>query len=229
MRQRTTILLTGFGPFPGVPENASARLVPKLADLAARRFPGHRVVARLLPTEWAAGPDRIAAIYAREKPRLALHFGVSAEADGFVIETLARNIGSRTKDAKGASCGSQVLLEDGPEALDCGVPAREIVDRLTALDIPASLSHDAGAYLCNAVLYKALSLSAEAVRGPRVGFVHIPVALGRQSARRFGLTASEDGLDWESALAGGLEIIRVCLGRPAPARRPGRSAKAKGG
>ncbi len=35
-----------------------------------------------------AGAERVAALYAREKPQVALHFGVSERAQGLVVETL---------------------------------------------------------------------------------------------------------------------------------------------
>jgi len=215
MRRRSTILLTGFGPFPGVPENASAILVPKLAHLVARRFHAHRVVARILPVEWDAAPDRLAAHYARERPHLALHFGVSERASGFVIETLARNVRSAVPDAAGAMPRATCIIEKGPESLLSNLPAEEIVMRLGALGIPAHISNDAGTYLCNAALYTALGLAADGRAAPAVGFVHIPVSLERRGAER---PSRGRSLDWEGALAGGLEIIRTCLGRPLPAR-----------
>jgi pyroglutamyl-peptidase len=192
-----TILLTGFGPFPGVPVNASARLVPRLAEIAARRFRGHRVVAKILPTDWAAGPARLRKLYARERPMVALHFGVSAQAAGFVIETRARNERSSTPDAAGALPPSAYVCDAGPAELRTLLPARTVVARLGVLDIPASLSDDAGSYLCNAILYEAVSLARTASPQVITGFVHIPTHL-----------------EWDGALRGGLEIIRVCLGRP---------------
>jgi pyroglutamyl-peptidase len=215
MRRRATILLTGFGPFPGVPDNASAALVPKLAHLVARRFRAHRVVARILPTEWDAVPDRLAAHYARERPCLGLHFGVSERATGFVIETLARNVRAASPDAAGAMPRAACVVEKGPESLATTLPTDEIVARLAALGLPASLSNDAGAYLCNTALYTALALAGEGRTAPAIGFVHIPVSLER---RGNGTPVRGRRLDWEGALAGGLEIIRACLGRPVPAR-----------
>ena len=217
MRRLTTILLTGFGPFPGMPENASALLVPKLAHLVARRFHGHRVVARILPTEWEAGPARLAAHYLREKPGLALHFGVSERAKGFVIETLARNARRFAADAAGASPPSPCILKDGPATLKARLPADDIVARLDALGIPACLSGDAGDYLCNSILYHALMLAEKRPAPTAVGFIHIPSSLVPRNERTTA-RSSKCALDWESALLGGLEIVRVCLGRPPSTR-----------
>ena len=217
MRRRDTILLTGFGPFPGVDENASERFVPKLAHLAARRFSAHRVVARILPTEWERGPARLATLYQRERPKLVLHFGVSANASSYVVETRARNTCAQREDATGALPSDTVLERNGPETRDVALPAADIVARLAALRIPATTSDDAGSYLCNAVLYRSLELAEEQdIDG--VGFFHIPrvippALLKSKTERR------EMRFDWGSALLGGLEIVRTCLGRPPPSRR----------
>jgi hypothetical protein len=62
----------------------------------------------------------------------------------------------------------------------------------------------------------ALGLAAGSGDAAGVGFVHIPPVLER---RRTQASAGDRRLDWEGALAGGLEIIRACLGRPLTARR----------
>lgn len=246
MPRRTTILLTGFGPFPGMPENASAMLVTKLAHLAARRFRGRRVVSRVLPTDWEAAPARLADLYARERPKLALHFGVSGRTKGFAVETLARNKRGAMPDAKGVLPSSPWIAADGPATLASRLPVVEIVARLAAQGLPARLSHNAGNYICNAVLYAALAQPQDPRSSVMTGFIHIPATLRRQgepvarNVSRLGSHStleprstlephstleSRSTLDWEGALLGGLEIIRVCLGRPPPARghmkRPG--------
>src|SRR6185503_17433013 len=77
---RTTVLITGFGPFPGVPVNATMQLVPELARAAARQFAGVRIATEVLATEWAAAPQRLDALLAEIEPDLVLHFGVSSRA-----------------------------------------------------------------------------------------------------------------------------------------------------
>ena len=65
---RPIVLLTGFGPFPGVPENATAVLVPRLAKAARELFPTYDFVAEILPTEWTAAPQK-AGIFSRVPAR----------------------------------------------------------------------------------------------------------------------------------------------------------------
>lgn len=225
MRHRGTLLLTGFGPFPGMPENESARLVPKLAHLAARRFSAHRVVARILPTEWERGLELLEKLYARERPKVALHFGVSERATGFVIETRAHNYRKPVADAAGSLPIKPHVCEGAPQVLPAGWPVEEIVSRLLALGLPASTSDDAGGYLCNAVLFRSLQLANTATAPAVAGFVHIPHVIAVTQIRR-AAPAKPDVLDFEKAIAGGLEIIRTCLGRPTSRRGMARAVKA---
>lgn len=216
MRQRDTILLTGFGPFPGMPRNVSERFVSKLAHLAARRFSAHRVVARILPTEWERAPAKLEAMVERERPKLVLHFGVSSQADSYVLETLAHNTCRQAEDAAGCLPSGNVLEHGGAATLAARLPAQDIVARLSALKVPVVTSNDAGGYLCNAVLYRSLALAAGG-QPETVGFFHIPSAI--PSALAKSQEAGGPRFDWGTALVGGLEIIRTCLGRPPPRRR----------
>ena len=79
MTSHASILLTGFGAFPGIPDNATARLVPVLAGAARTAFPDHCVHAEILKTEWADAPARVEQLLAEHRPDLALHFGVARE------------------------------------------------------------------------------------------------------------------------------------------------------
>ncbi|HYD16262.1 MAG TPA: pyroglutamyl-peptidase I [Hyphomicrobium sp.] len=218
MRRRDTILLTGFGPFPGVAENASERFVAKLAHLAARRFSAHRVVARILPTEWERAPSRLQTLYERERPKLVLHFGVSPRADCYVIETLARNTRKDAEDATGARPRDDVVVHGGPDTLTARLPADVIKERLAAIKVPAVTSDDAGGYLCNAILYRSLLLADQIEQPDAVGFFHIPQVI-EPALLKSQTDPKEMRFDWGTALIGGLEIIRTCLGRPPPSRR----------
>ncbi|MCL4765136.1 MAG: pyroglutamyl-peptidase I [Hyphomicrobiaceae bacterium] len=207
---RPVILLTGFGPFPGVQENASAALVPELASQARKLFPGHHVEAAVLPTEWRAGPAAAAALIGELMPVAALHFGVSGKARGFVVESRGHNHARPICDAAGRLPSSDRLSPEGPDILAASVPAARIVERLRRRALPASLSRDAGGYLCNAVLYGSLERARQASRPMRCGFVHLPATLGLASAPfRAGVR-----LDWPQAIEGGLEIVAAALGRP---------------
>lgn len=207
---RTSVLITGFGPFPGVPINATMRLVPTLAADAARAFAGVRIATAILTTEWAAAPRALDGLLAEVRPDLVLHFGVSSRARGFEVEQRAANACMQSPDAAGLLPPGERLRADGAEHLQVSLPVPHIVARLRARGIPAFISRDAGGYLCNATLYHSLGCAREAP-GRRVGFVHIPATLGRPGAANRGRVGA-CRLSWEQAQAGGLEILAACLG-----------------
>ncbi len=197
------VLLTGFGPFPGVPENATARLVPALAETARAAFKTHTIHHEILPTEWSKAPMRIAELLDTLKPVLALHFGVAQDATGFRIECEGHNACLFAADAKGELPSLGNLLADGAMSQTVTVPVEIIVQRLIDLGLPAYSSNDAGRYLCNAILYHSLSAAERSQQGFRAGFVHIPTEL------------SGPPLSFEAAMRGSLEIVKVCLEHPA--------------
>ncbi len=197
-----TALLTGFGPFPGVAHNATGVLVPRLAAAARRQFPDWSIATAILPTEWSAAPLALSRHLARAQPLLALHFGVSREAQGFVIETLGRNVCRDTADAAGMNPNSALLVADGPATRTASLPTPEILARLARRGLPAATSDDAGGYLCNAILYHSLGHAALAAHTARAGFIHIPADLGEPGS----------GLSLPDAVRGGLDILAACLG-----------------
>jgi pyroglutamyl-peptidase len=214
---RPTILLTGFGPFPGVPENASSRLATRLAEAAAPAFPGFEVAASALPTEWHAAPACLAELMAELDPVLAIHFGVSRRATGFAVEARGRNVAAMLPDAVGQTPPTSCIAADGPDELATNLPAHLIVARLRRAGLPAYVSRDAGTYLCNTLLYTALDSVRRSGTPRRNGFVHIPESLAR--APETGPPVSRAApLDWSRAVRGGLEIIAASLGREPVAR-----------
>jgi pyroglutamyl-peptidase len=222
-RDRPVILLTGFGPFPGAPLNASAVLIQELLKMAPRRLPGFAVHAEVLPTEWQEAPRRLALLLDRLEPTIALHFGVSHRARGFVVETRALNARRDIVDACGEAPDGVCVVSDGPGELRATLPTGLIVEMLRRKGLPVQLSRDAGGYLCNAVLYHSLEAARRLSSGSggregaglrvgaRRGFIHIPDRLaGEQSikARR----AQKSLLDWDQAVEGGISIMELVAG-----------------
>jgi pyroglutamyl-peptidase len=203
---RPSILLTGFGAFPGVEANATAALVPALAAAARARFLHLDIVDAVLPVEWSRTPQRLDDLLSQSGAQLALHFGVSGSARGFQIELVGRNACEARHDAAGELPGAARLIAEGPDSLASTFPAERIIARLQNAGLPCAASGSAGTYLCNALLYHSLR-AAHALPTPfLVGFVHLPASLSPTAG-----LASDCALTWDDALAGGLEIIAACL------------------
>jgi pyroglutamyl-peptidase len=205
---RHTFLLTGFGPFPGVRRNASDALARRLARVARRRFAGSTFVHATLPTEWVAAPVMLEELMVAHRPDFALHFGVSHQAEGLVFETSARNAAEKI-DATGTQPLARELMANQPEVRLTSLPAARVVNRLRRIGLPANVSHDAGAYLCNAVFFHSLRISGLCKPGAQSAFIHVPAALATRN----------EPLSLPEAVQGGLEIIATVLKLP-PATQP---------
>lgn len=147
------IRLTGFGPFGDVLDNPSATLV---RALAGRSIAGHAVDARILPVRWSDGLD---AALAGPTPALLLGFGVAVSRDTVQVEA----VGTRHRE-RADIAGREPSDVDGPER----VAATVDVPRLAAC-LGATVSHDAGSYLCNAWAWTI----PQRTQAP-AAFVHLP-------------------------------------------------------
>jgi pyroglutamyl-peptidase len=171
---RQPVLLTGFGPFPGAPENVSEWLVEALADSLSPSRLGSDLHGAVLPTEWAEVSRRGPDLLDRHRPRLVLHFGLDRRARGFRIEQHAHNRVEVRQDARGALPTGGCVLERGHARLDTPVPARKLAEHLKQSGLPAAASGSAGGYLCNFLYYLSLHWAATQQEPCHVCFVHLP-------------------------------------------------------
>ncbi len=145
----TTILVTGFGPFPGAPFNPTGPLVKRLARLRRPRLANAKIVPHIFPTSYAAVDRDLPKLIARHKPDTLLMFGLAPRARALRIETRARNAVSLLPDAGGIALRRLTIAAGGPQALAMPAPTRRLLAAVRAAGVPAALSRDAGRYLCN--------------------------------------------------------------------------------
>jgi len=166
------LLVTGFGPFPGAPENPTERLVRALAEEPAQVFGASAFEALVLPTEYARSWAMLRRTYRRFDPDVVIHFGLSGRAKAIDVETVARNrVATDKPDSAGLAPRAGYVRRGGPETLPATVPTDAILAALKGKGIAAQVSEDAGDYVCNATLYRSLRA---APAGRRVGFIHVP-------------------------------------------------------
>lgn len=175
-RPAPRLLATGFGPFPSAPDNPTAGLIRTLADERPEAFGASAVRAVVLPTEYRRSWAVLRRLYAAFAPEVVVHFGLNGKAEAIMVERTARKRCAPDRpDAAGFAPPSGSARRSGPETLATTLPVDEIVAALNGEGFPASLSDDAGGYVCNATLYR--SLAAASRDGTRcVGFIHVPPA-----------------------------------------------------
>lgn len=189
------ILLTGFDPFGGEQINPSWEAV---RSLHGQRLGGHLIVARQLPTEFAASLRVLKAALREVTPAIVLGVGQAGGRHQLSIERVAINVqDARIPDNAGAQPLDEPVIAGGPAAYFSTLPIKAMLAALHAQGLPAEISNSAGTYVCNHIAYAMLHLAAKR-RGVRAGFIHIPF-LPEQAAQRHG-AASMALADVERAL-----------------------------
>ena len=170
-----TILITGFGPFPGAPFNPTG---PLALELALRRHSASsnvRRIAHVFRVSYQAVDSELPALLAREEPDALVMFGLAGRSRHLRVETRARNSFARMlPDVGGHFPASAIIDPAAPPALSLRGPAQRLLMAARATGVPAELSRDAGRYLCNYLCWRAVH-SAVRLGAPRlVAFIHVP-------------------------------------------------------
>ena len=180
----TTLLLTGFGPFPGAPFNPTTPLVKHLARVRRPGLADVRIVGHVFPTSYAAVDRELPALIAHHRPDALLMFGLATRAKRVRIETRARNALALLPDVKGATVHKAKIAPGGPAALPMPAPMMRLLTAARTSRVPTILSRDAGRYLCNYLCWRAAEAAATK-GGPRLAaFVHVPSIERVQRPRR---------------------------------------------
>jgi pyroglutamyl-peptidase len=163
-----TVLITGFGPFPGAPNNPTMRLARHLGSVRRMRFAGLRRVVRLLPTTWAMLddlPNQVADV----RPDAVLMFGLAGRRRRVTPEARAINrAGPLRIDADGGLPPNHLLSKGAAFARTGGIDATRMTAAMRRARLPAAVSRDAGDYLCNALFFRMCEQDRPCI------FVHVP-------------------------------------------------------
>ena len=89
--RRPRILVTGFSSFPGAPRNPTERLIAELENRQAELAALGDVRLAVLDVDYRTLPQALSRLGADFAPDIAIHFGLSGKAGGFMLERLARN------------------------------------------------------------------------------------------------------------------------------------------
>lgn len=168
MNASPELLITGFGPFPGMPRNPSAALARRLGtSIRLRLALGQSLRMRILDTTYAAIESQLVPAL-DEAPRVVLMLGVASCATRIRVEARAANRTSRFHpDASGRPSSRPTLDPDGPAQRRSRVAVQALAI-LRRHGLAAGPSRDAGRYLCNASYFRALAEACPVL------FVHIP-------------------------------------------------------
>ncbi|MFT7521853.1 MAG: pyroglutamyl-peptidase [Kiritimatiellia bacterium] len=152
------ILITGFSAFLDVSDNPSGALANAVDGRVVQGVP---IVGRILPVSYARAPELTSRWVTELDARAVVGMGVACGRSSVMVE---RSGGRRCADA--ADVDGVVLddLGEGPDRREATLDAQALA---TALG--ATVSDDAGGYVCNAWLYRVVGR----VVVPAV-FIHVP-------------------------------------------------------
>ncbi|HAY78847.1 MAG TPA: pyrrolidone-carboxylate peptidase [Planctomycetaceae bacterium] len=199
------VLITAFEPYDQWSENASwlalielTKSLPEAPEITTRRYPvDYNELAVRLADDLVADYD------------VALHLGQAPGTCSMQLEAVGLNVASRVEEADD---GFRPLAADGPDAYLSSLPLSRWAEELRGRGVPATISHHAGTYLCNAALYLSQHIAATRKLKLLSTFVHVPLCPAQalqaeQPAASLSTAMVVDGLQRM------LELIREMPGR----------------
>ena len=179
----TTVLITGFGRFPGAPFNPSGPLAKAVGRRRRPAFADTRRIVHVFETSYAAVDRDLPKLIAKHRPDIVLLFGLAARTPHLRVESRARNARSILfPDVTGFRPDVRAIVRGEP-ARHGPAPLNLLASAARHTGLRTRISHDAGRYLCNYVYWRGLEASRSGT--PLVQFIHIPpVARGPRRPTR---------------------------------------------
>ena len=166
-----TVLLTGFEPFGGDATNPSGDAVNLVAD---EWNEPQTLVAAILPVTFHDARMRLLELIDEHRPDVVIATGLAGGRPGVSIERVAINLlDARIPDNAGDQPVDVPSTPRGPDAYFATLPVKAVTSAIADAGIAASVSHTAGTFVCNHVMYTALHFSGEP-GDRRAGFIHVP-------------------------------------------------------
>ena len=168
-----TILITGFEPFGGETINASWEAAQKLEGW---RHGGAVATARLLPCAYETSVKKLISAIEALRPNALLMTGQAARRGVVCVERFGRNLDDASApDNDGALRRGLRISRAAPDWLEAAAPVRTIARAIHEAGIPARVSRNAGAFVCNHLYFGALQYLSEKRSAIPAVFVHLPV------------------------------------------------------
>ncbi|GAA0272832.1 pyroglutamyl-peptidase I [Alteraurantiacibacter aestuarii] len=171
------IVITGFRAFPGVADNPTQRVIEYFG--AVRSGLPHSTLLSLLDVDYRRVVPQIDALLA-QPPRALILTGYSNVARAVTLESRASARCAADKPDNAGYVPPPANAEQAPlmTAIDLG----RLQKVLSRSNVSASISADAGEYLCNFSYHYALRQIADRALSTQVLFVHLPAVHGSDLA-----------------------------------------------
>ena len=163
------LLITGFEPFGGEKVNPSWLAVRELPDIIG----DFKLTKLLIPVVFGESAEIVFNKADEVTPDVILCIGQAGGRDAVTPEMVGINLRyASIPDNKGNEPRDEKISQSGENAYFTTLPARMIVEEISAMQIPSKVSYTAGAYVCNDVIYTLLERYDKT--NVKVGFIHVP-------------------------------------------------------
>jgi len=186
------VLLTGFGPFPGVPRNPSQLIVERLSR--EKRFHNLELHSLVLPTTYDIAPRLLVNSIRTICPDVCISLGVGGNMS-LRLERNARNLGTAPAPDQSGVVRMGVIKADGLPAYSSTLPLATIHAALLKKGVPVEFSDNAGGYVCNHVFYSAMYFINSLKLQSRCGFIHVPPAEESEVESAMSISAVTDAVE----------------------------------
>ena len=183
MSESLSILVTGFGPFPGAPFNPTTPLVKRLTQLRRPALDDVALTRHIFDVTYQTVDRELSELIAQSRPQALLMFGLATRTAHIRIETRARNAASTRFPDAGGNRAQKTSIVRGADAMAFGPHAINLLHAARATGIDARLSRDAGAYLCNYLSWRAIEATQQPGGPARASFIHVPLVAQDGTAR----------------------------------------------
>jgi pyrrolidone-carboxylate peptidase len=162
-KAKPVVLVTAYGVFDGRAVNGSSTVAKRLDGL---EIGGATIAIAILPVRWGEPEARIPKLVAEKKPILLLGLG-EGYPDKITCERVGHNKTMDYPDTAGKKPAAATIDALGPAERKATLLFDEAW--FAGATFPVKASDDAGAYLCNELLYVAAAEDVD-----RIGFMHLP-------------------------------------------------------
>ncbi|GAA6123830.1 pyroglutamyl-peptidase I [Bifidobacterium psychraerophilum] len=207
--EKFSVVVSGFDRYEDVKVNPSYEVPKALEEQGLQSLPDDDgvldgiqidITTAMLPVSFSDAWPRLREVLDRIQPDIVVATGLKHAARGVALERCATN--QRDASSRGDDEQDQELIPirpDGPAAYWTRLPLRSILTDFSSHGIPATLSSDAGTYVCNSLFYNLLNWTAKQEH-VLSGFVSFPLV--NESA------SHEYGLPIRQQIAAGQAVIR---------------------
>jgi len=174
------VLITSFGPFPGVDNNSSQLLMTKISEIYSEN--GIDINYEVLETSYNFCLKWIEK-FPIEKYDLIIHLGVAIKAKKIRLEKYARNnVCPNSKDFSGNEWGESIIYHNTLQRFKTEIELSEVLSQLNTLRNHVYISNNAGDYLCNFIYYLTNYKKDILFLKTKILFIHLPDIRKKSSA-----------------------------------------------